>query len=204
MSRPFVESIDPSDLEGRFSNQDALPWLQQTDPDVVAAKIAQLEPMLKRLPKREQDLLFMHFIMKKKQTELGLIFNRTQASISYRINKAVRRLQFLFSIPVVSEQDIERDLSPVFERKDILIMVGMFQHTCQTQVARDLGENQCYIRHRFHKNIRILEQRAEEEGNDIYWKYHSLFVKIRDNTNILREVKLSRWDNGDYIVEDDL
>ena len=202
MSRPFIESMDSSDIERRFSTEDRLLYFPKTDPAEVAERFSSLQPFLARLPKREQDLLFMHFIMKKKQTELGIIFNRTQAAISYRIKKAITRLQFLMDIPNVDERDIRKDLSLIFVDQDMDIMVGMFNHTCQTQVARDLDSNQCYIRHRFHKNIRILKQQSEYE--DVYIKYHDLFSKIRDNTNILREVKLSRWDNGDYIVDNDL
>jgi hypothetical protein len=202
MSKPFVESIDSTVLESRFSNEDRLSYLQESSPEDIAAAFEALQPHLERLPKREQDLLFMHFIMKKKQTELGIIFNRTQAAISYRIKKAITRLKFLLSLPEVGEEDIRRDLSGLFKAQDIEIMVGMFRHTCQTQVARDLGSNQCFIRHRFHKNIRILDR--EREYDDLYEPYYDLFSKIRDNTNILREVKLSRWDNGDYIVDGDL
>ena len=202
MSRPFIEPMDSSDIERRFSNEDRLQTLRETDPEEVADRFEALQPYLARLPQREQDLLFMHFIMRKKQTELGLIFNRTQAAISYRIKKAIERLQFLMSIPDVDEDDIRRDLAEIFGEEDLAIMVGMFHHTCQTQVARDLGSNQCFIRHRFHKNIRTLK--SQSDYDDVYVKYHDLFSKIRDNTNILREVKLSRWDNGDYIVDDQL
>jgi len=202
MPRPFVEPIDSSNLENRFSNEDRLGYIDETNPDDLADLFATLEPHIARLPKREQDLLFMHFIMRKKQTELGIIFNRTQAAISYRIKKAICRLKFLLSLPLVSEDDIERDLADVFDENDIAIMLGMFRHTCQTQVARDLGSNQCFIRHRFHKNIKILREQADYD--DTYEPYYDLFVKIRDNTNILREVKLSRWDNGDYIVDSSL
>jgi hypothetical protein len=200
MARPFVESIDSSDLEGRFSTDDRLIYIGETPIEDLAGEYERLEPYFARLPKREQDLLFMHFIMRKKQTELGIIFNRTQAAISYRIKKAIRRLQFLLSLPPVDEEMIRKDLSIIFSQHDIEIMCGMFKHTCQTQVAKDLGSNQCFIRHRFHKNIKILERKAEEEAT--YAKYYTLFVKIRDNTNILREVKLSRWDKGDYIVDE--
>lgn len=200
MARPFVESVDSSDLEGRFANEDRLVYVGETPIEDLAGEYERLEPYFAKLPKREQDLLFMHFIMRKKQTELGVIFNRTQAAISYRIKKAIRRLQFLLSLPQVDEIMIRSDLSRIFETGDLDIMCGMYRHTCQTQVAKDLGSNQCYIRHRFLKNIRILENRSRDEV--VYVKYYDLFVKIRDNTNILREVKLSRWDNGDYIVDD--
>ena len=82
MSRPFIEPMDSGDIERRFSNEDRLQTLRETDPAEVADRFDALQPYLARLPKREQDLLFMHFIMRKKQTELGLIFNRTQAAIS--------------------------------------------------------------------------------------------------------------------------
>ncbi len=202
MSRPFVESIDSSDLENRFSTDDRLLYVGETAIEDIAADYERLEPYFTRLPKREQDLLFMHFIMRKKQTELGIIFSRTQAAISYRIKKAIRRLQFLVSLPQVDEAMIRQDLASIFSKDDLDIMCGMFVHTCQTQVAKDLGSNQCFIRHRFHKNIKILEKRSEHEAT--YIKYFQLFVKIRDNTNILREVKLSRWDNGEYHVAGDL
>lgn len=199
MAKPFVESVDSTDLEGRFSNEDRLLYLGETPIEDLAGEYERLEPYFARLPKREQDLLFMHFIMRKKQTELGVIFNRTQAAISYRIKKAIRRLQFLISLPPVDEEMIRTELSLIFSPNDLDIMCGMYTHTCQTQVAKDLQSNQCFIRHRFIKNIKILERQSEKEAT--YLKYFTLFAKIRDNTNILREVKLSRWDNGDYIVD---
>lgn len=202
MSRPFIESMNSSDFERRFSNENKLLYLDETSPEEIAEKYSKLQPYLNRLPKREQDLLYMHFVMKKKQTELGIIFNRTQAAVSYRIKKAIIRLQFLMDVPDVTEEEIQRDLSEIFNQSDIDIMIGMYRHTCQTQVAKDLGSNQCNIRHRFHKNIKILKQQADYV--EVYIKYHDLFAKIRDNTNILREVKLSRWDNGDFIVDDQL
>jgi len=200
MTRPFVEPMHSSDVERRFSNSDRLPSLAESDPAEVAARFEALQPYLVRIPKREQDLLYMFYIMKKKQTELGIIFNRTQAAISYRIKKAVTRLQFLIDIPDVDEEDIRRDLASIFSERDLNIMVGMFHHTCQTQVAEDLGTDQCSIRHKFRKNIGTLQDRSEYD--EIFVKYHELFSKIRDNTCILREVKLSRWDTGDYIVDD--
>jgi hypothetical protein len=200
MPRPFIESIDFTDLERRLSNDDKIEYFDETDPEEIANRFATIQPYLIRLPKREQDLLFMHYVLRKKQTELGMIFNRTQAAISYRIRKAVVRIRFLVDLPDVTEDEIRRDLTGIFSDFDLNLMVGMWRHTCQTQVAKDLGSDQCTIRHRFYKNIRLLKQQMDY--NDMYSKYYTLFTKIRDNTNILREVKLGRWDIGDYVVDE--
>tara|TARA_B100000745_G_scaffold300393_1_gene254190 strand:+ start:6228 stop:6836 length:609 start_codon:yes stop_codon:yes gene_type:complete len=202
MSKPFIESIDTSILESRFSTEDTIAYLTEPSQEEIEAAFEALQPLLKRLPQREQDLLFMHYVMKKKQTELGMIFGRTQAAISYRLKKAVQRIKFLRSIPQVDADDIERDLSGLFSEHDMSIMLGMFKHTCQTQVAKDIGSNQCHVRHRFHRNIQILGD--EKEYDDKYEPYYDLFSKIRDNTNILREVKLSRWNNSNYMVDADV
>ena len=210
MPRPFIEPMNSSDIERRFSTKDTLQILRESDPEEVAERFKALQPYLVRIPKREQDLLYMHYVMKKTQVELGCIFNRTQAAISYRIKKAVTRLQFLMDIPEVDVEDIRRDLAPIFEEHDMDVMVGMFVHTCQTQVAADLRKklgpeydktiNQSYVRHKFRKNIKTLK--IQSEYDVVYIKYHDLFSKICGNTNILREVKLSRWDNGTYLADE--
>lgn len=196
----IFQNMEMRDFENRFSNEDQMVYLRDADPKDIAAAFDRINPMMMRLPKREQDLLYMYFILKKRQTDLGIFFGRTQAAISYRIKKGLIRLKFLSQIPDITKEDMESDLKEVLSEVDVQIMMGMYVHTCQTQVARDMGSNQCHIRHRFYKSIKTLEKESDYDPK--YQKYRDIFILIRDNTNILREVKLSRWGNHDDFLED--
>src|SRR5208337_2422667 len=98
-----------------------------------------IAPLLDRIPKREADLIYLYFIQKKRQADIAIIFNVTQAAISYRLDRGLKRIKFLLSIPQVTEEDIRRALPEIFKEIDVNILVGMWSTTCQSQVAENLG-----------------------------------------------------------------
>jgi len=166
-----------------------------TDSEDIESKI---EPLLERIPEREADLILMYFVHGKRQADIAAIFGVTQAAISYRLDRGIKRIKFLLSIPQVSKDDLLRDLPALFPPHkdgtniDVDILVGMWETTCQSEVATRLELTQGRVRHRFFKAVKVLEGAAQ--GNERFVPYHSVFSAIASKKfNILREVKLPQW-----------
>jgi len=76
---------------------------------------------------------------------------------------------------------------------DVQIMTLMWETTCQSEVRDRLGLTQIKVRHKFLKNIEKLEKSSKQDEN--LKKYVKGFKLISENYNVLREVKLPKWDN---------
>lgn len=76
---------------------------------------------------------------------------------------------------------------------DVAILVGMWQTTCQSEVANSLGLTQGRVRHRFFKAVDVLHLAAEADVK--FEPYHKVYDAIAKGKafNILREVKLPQW-----------
>lgn len=201
MTNGYVIPVDPAELSNRFSVFDSLIELIENDgelpeeleaTDSDADYEAQIEPLLDRIPAREADLIKLYYIDKKRQADIAEIFGVTQAAISYRLDRGLQRIKFLLSIPQVTEQQLRKDLQVIFRDIDVDILVGMWQTTCQSEVASQLGLTQGRVRHRFFKAVKVLEARASIEP--AYEPYCRIFSAIASkHFNILREVKLPQW-----------
>lgn len=219
MSRGYIVPIDPADLASRTATPDVLleameeGLLDEEDAEVgvflaTANYEQQIEPLLDRIPSREADLIQLYFLTRKKQAEIAAIFGITQAAVSYRLDRGLQRLKFLLSIPQVDPDEMRADLQPVFPSKreedgtfiDVEILLGIWETTCQSEVAKNLNLTQGRVRHRFFKALATLKAKAEQEDLDReeeedgpFQRYYKLFFAISENFNILREVKLPQW-----------
>jgi predicted XRE-type DNA-binding protein len=204
----YVIPIDPAELANRFSSP------EEMDDDERAAEEEEVEtflvgadyesrirPLLDRIPQREADLIYLYYIQKKRQADIAEIFGVTQAAISYRLDRGLQRIKFLLSIPQVTEDELRGDLADIFLAIDVDILVGMWQTTCQSEVATQLGLTQGRVRHRFFKSVSLLKDAAEKDEK--YDPYHRIFSAISSKKfNILREVRLPQWANrgGDELA----
>lgn len=204
MSNGYVIPIDPAELSNRFAAPDSEPDLdgeEDGDHDEEVASFlvgadyeSRIQPLLNRIPQREADLIYLYYIQKKRQADIAEIFGVTQAAISYRLDRGLQRIKFLLSIPQATEDELREDLAEVFEEIDVNILVGMWQTTCQSEVANRLGLTQGRVRHRFFKSVETLKKRAEEDAR--FEPYHRIFSAISSKKfNILREVKVPQWAN---------
>lgn len=201
MANGYVIPIDPSELANRFSSHEIEDEDEEReDEDEVASFLvgadyeSRIAPLLNRIPQREADLIYLYYIQKKRQADIAEIFGVTQAAISYRLDRGLQRIKFLLSIPQVTEDELREDLAEVFEEIDVNILVGMWQTTCQSEVATRLGLTQGRVRHRFFKSVDVLKEHAGR--NEKFEPYHRIFSAISSKKfNILREVKLPQWAN---------
>lgn len=174
---PYVDVMEDQSLESLFGETD------------YESRIA---PLLDRIPQREADLIYLYFIKKKRQADIAAIFEVTQAAISYRLDRGLKRIKFLLSIPQISTEEIRRDLTSSFQDIDIDILVGMWETTCQSEVATRLNLTQGRVRHRFFRAVKALESLALR--NTQLLPYQQVFSAIASKKfNILREVKLPQW-----------
>lgn len=202
MANGYVIPVDPAELANRFpSHDEPLDEVSEEEGDEEVASFlvgadyeSRIQPLLNRIPPREADLIYLYYIQKKRQADIAEIFGVTQAAISYRLDRGLQRIKFLLSIPQVTEDELREDLAQVFEEIDVNILVGMWETTCQSEVATQLGLTQGRVRHRFFKSVETLKRVASEQKK--FEPYHRIFSAISSKRfNILREVKLPQWAN---------
>jgi DNA-directed RNA polymerase specialized sigma24 family protein len=205
-SSGYVIPVDPAQIASRFSaneadKEDQVEQNEAEEPLITRDNFeTQIAPLLDRIPEREADLIYLYYIERKRQADIAQIFNVTQAAISYRLDRGIQRIRFLLSIPKITEDDIRRDLPEVFKPIDVDILVGMWETTCQSEVANRLGLTQGRVRHRFFRAVKTLEGAAAKDEK--FKPYYEVFKKISNKGfNILREVRLPQWANrgGDAV-----
>jgi len=176
---------DPSDLSARFSNKDRLGYdgdgsdfeidaliekelAPEPEEDLIAddrpaLEFEAIERYLPRIPSREKDLISLYYRDRMKQEQIARLFGITQAAVSYRLHRGIRRIQFLRTIPEL-EQDVFRfELGPKFSGQDLEILWRMYETTCQSAIAKEMNLTQGRVRHRFFRSLsRIKELIAEE------------------------------------------
>jgi Sigma-70, region 4 len=228
MSNGYVVPVDPNELN-RFVSFDPREEDWDEDPERCAAEEeelqllemqallekqeykSQLRPLLERIPEREADIIELYFLMDKRQADIATIFGMTQAAVSYRLARGIKRIKFLLDIPDVSREQMQRDLSEIFTVRasgkesqewgsrtidgihiDVQILLHMWETTCQSVVAQQLNLTQGRVRHRFFKAVARLKEVADQ--NSKYEPYSQIFSKISAKSfNILREVSLPQW-----------
>jgi len=179
--------IDPQEMEIRFSNEDSIANIEsifEEPSEDSLLLIERVRSIMESLPSREADFIDLYYFRKFKQTDIAMIFGVSQPTVCYRLQRATTRIQFILSLPLVNEQEMEVDLAKVFlDDLDIEIMLLMYETTCQSAVASKLEVSQGLVRHRY---LRSIDKLKELEGFEVYYQ---VFRAISENLNILREVQ---------------
>lgn len=196
----FLNLIDPQTIESRFSTEDKVSYLEESKrPPPISEE--RLEEILLKIPNREIDLINLYYRYQKSQSIIARILKISQGTISYRLNRAISRIRFLVEYPDIDESIMRKDLESLLgnDSVSIAIMVGMYQTTCQSEVSRLVNKElkvnppltQVKVRHTFLRNLAVIDERAKTE--ETWVKYSKAFNMVKDNLNILREVKNPRW-----------
>lgn len=157
--------IDPTEIESRFALEDGMAYMasiftEPTDEDL--AQIEAIRELMESLPPREADFVDLYYFKRKKQTEIAFIFDCSQPTVCYRLQRATSRIQFLLQLPQVSESDLLLDMRAFLsDPQDVRIMHLMWQTTCQSEAAKELGVSQGLVRHRFLRSIKRMRQFVE-------------------------------------------
>lgn len=184
--------LDPSDIEQQFSNEDGLNFLDVSTNEFLStersAQLEEVRTVLGDIPAREADFVELYFFQRVRQTAIASIFNVSQPTVCYRLQRAAARIKYLLDVPPYDPYRIERDLSGVLgDPIDVKIMLGMIKTTCQSEVAKSMGVTQGFVRHRYLRSVSSLENLPGMSH------YVSLFNHISSNLNILREVQRAQW-----------
>lgn len=178
---------DPHDLSSRFSSShrlgsDGEPELHIDDlidrqlapapkeelvVDGVILNFKAVEPYLDRIPVREADLICMYHRDRMKQEQIAKVFGITQAAVSYRLHRGIRRLQFLRTIPELERDEFELELGPKFSDQDREILWLMYETTCQSEIAKRLSLTQGRVRHRFFRALSKIKELITEEAKEV-------------------------------------
>jgi len=183
---PGHHMVDPSVMDSRFSTQDGMQYMDsifEETSEESQEMIERIRGILDLLPAREADFIDLYYFNRLKQTAIARIFRCSQPTVCYRLQRAAARIQFLLELPDVSSASVEVAMRSFLSNEvDIKIMVLMFETTCQSEAAKQLGISQGKVRHRF---MRSLEKMRGVEELSVFV---TLFNKISENLNILREV----------------
>ena len=183
--------LDPSDMERIFSNEDGLsayPSTTETLSEESVLELEQVRGVLEQIPPREADFVELYFFQKLRQTTIAEMFNISQPTVCYRLQRAASRLRYLIDMPTHDLWLMEQDLRGVLtDPKDIQIMLGMVDTTCQSEVAKRMGVTQGFVRHRFFRTIDRLKKMRDMD------QYVRVFEHVAGNLNILKETQRSQW-----------
>lgn len=177
---------DPSVLSQRFSNERRLGYDPDNDPDLVELILDRLHPkaeeelagegqtlnfneierFLPRIPPREADLIRLYYNDKMKQEQIAKIFQITQAAVSYRLHRGIKRIQFLCTIPELEKDVFEIELGPKFNEQDREILWRMYETTCQSEIAKQMRLTQGRVRHRFFRALQKIQQLIADEARE--------------------------------------
>lgn len=174
---------DPSDLAARFSNKDRLGYegdgsdleidaiiereLSPIPEEVMQSddnfEFTSVEKYLHRIPSREKDLISLYYRDRMKQEQIARLFGITQAAVSYRLHRGIKRIQFLRTIPELEYETFELELGPKFSIQDLEILWRMYETTCQSAIAKEMHLTQGRVRHRFFRSLSRIKELIIEE-----------------------------------------
>jgi DNA-directed RNA polymerase specialized sigma subunit, sigma24 homolog len=187
-------TIDPVEIEARFALEDSLAYLGTifTEPSPESLeKVERVREIMDGLPPREADFVELYFFRQLRQIDIATIFGVSQPTVCYRLKRAAKRIRFLLDLPDIDLEIMRVDLIDVLPAElDVDIVILMYQTTCQSEVASQLGVSQGLVRHRFLRAIKIMDRIPK------YETYSKICHSVIENLNILREIPRSDSEEG--------
>lgn len=201
---------DPSAISGRFSNKYNLgnsldgadidnfierEFAPETEEDLsntivsgsAALDFNAIERFLARIPAREADLIKLYYHDRMKQEQIAKLFRITQAAVSYRLHRGIKRIQFLRTIPELEKKAFDIELGPKFSDQDREILWRMYETTCQSEIAKQMGLTQGRVRHRFFRALNKIKELIREEVRE----KHTRLMMLKKHGDSVEEVKES-------------
>lgn len=184
-------SFDPSDMERMFTQEDTFAGFPTVNEELSPERSVKMEEvrfLLDQLPPREADFIELYFFNRVRQTSIAELFNVSQPTVCYRLQRGAARLRYLFDLPKHDLEVMEAELRTVLtDEQDIQIMLGMVRTTCQSDVAYELGVSQGKVRYRFLRTITKLEGMVGMESFVRVFKY------VSENLNMLKNTSRASW-----------
>lgn len=177
--------MDPLLMDKMFTHENTLASLPTGSDELSETDKQRLYivlELMERICPIEADMIEMHLLKGMSQAMLGKIFGYTQPNVHYRVERGKKRLRALLEVPVMDPEEIRRRLSGfITDKKDIDVMVMIYQYSSQSKVALLIGESQGKVRYRFLRCLKSLSM--SEMNNDLYVLYRS----VEKNLTLLRK-----------------
>ena len=180
MASSHILIQDPNTLASRYASKDRLGFDAEADElnELIEQQLApseeenladgklefdSIERFLERIPPREADLIEKYYRDKMKQEQIAKLFGITQAAVSYRLHRGIKRIQFLRTIPELERDSFELELGPKFCEQDREILWRMYETTCQSAIAKQMNLTQGRVRHRFFRALQKIKDLIADE-----------------------------------------
>jgi DNA-directed RNA polymerase specialized sigma24 family protein len=204
---------NPAELANKYSNENSLGYeldynqgLSDELSDLIDEKLAAqevteqldftaLEKYLSRIPDREADLIRLYHKDKMKQEQIAKLFGITQAAVSYRLHRGIKRIQFLRTIPELCREVFEMDLKEKFNDQDREILWRMYETTCQSEIAKQMNLTQGRVRHRFFRALNRIKELIIEEVKDKQEELKQAKVNNENTTKLENELDVAVKDS---------
>lgn len=162
--------------------------------------VALVNSFLQKIPREEYDYLMLYFLEDVPQRSIGNLFQVTQRAISYRLQRAIKRLQFLVQVADICEQQLSDDLTTLFRCEETTsIVCKVFRVTNLSEVQRQEGSTFFRVRSRFSDAISRLERldinqiwKSNPELAERIPRYIECLKLVRSNFGILNSSQKRR------------
>lgn len=210
-SQSFTNFVNYEELDNfidrHFSPDEEQDLALQVESGSPSIDYGSIEKYLERIPSRESDLIKLYFKDRMKQEQIAKLFRITQAAVSYRLHRGIKRIQFLRTIPELDFSSFSDDLKGKFTPQDLEILWRMYLTTCQSEIAKQMGLTQGRVRHRFFRALTHLKNMIKEELKDKHNYYHMLLKhgkKNLDRDDLISALRMSGIKVDDDISETEL
>lgn len=180
-------STDPATLANwATEGLGALPTIHEKEGEPLPEAF---EERLSQLPDRCRDMLELKFLKGKTQGDIAAMFGLAQPSVSYQIQRAIQRLQYLLTLP--PDEEVEESLKTFFkkEKETLKVMISMYYTTSQSETGRVLKECQSHARTHFLLGLKKMEK----AGHEYAW----VFRRIKDSPGLRGP---DRWEKR-YVLD---
>jgi len=127
--------------------------------------------------------ILTRYLEGERQQDIGDLYGITQAAVSYRLKRAIQRLEYLEHLNRLSVQEFKDGLTRLeVDPETQTILLAMRRYSCQSHVAEKLQLTQGKVRHRVYTATKGLRPR---NLNDL--EVVRQIELLRDNPNIMNE-----------------
>ena len=151
-------------------------------PSGIAEAQNHLGDVFRFLGNEDSDIVYLSFLLKKKQNDVCKILQKTQPAISYDLGRIKKQIDFVvYLLSVVDEflyfiENEEHGLT----KDEVNILILMFFSTSFSKTSKILGYHQITCRNKFTKVMTTLEKNG-------YFEICEIFSNILNNLNKVKK-----------------
>ena len=145
--------------------------------------IRQNHVVFRFLNDKDRDILYLIFLLKKKQPAVSKILGRSQPSLVYDIRRIKERIRFIVYLREVFDLfvDFLETRMSKYPIETTQVLTLMYFTTSYTLTAKVLGQQQIFVRYVFERALKML-------AADKQWDMYEIFSVIWKNKNKIRRV----------------